>query len=96
MYNLELNKAIKKIKAKKDELVEMASKDLNAFKNIIDSVTVAPVSITNLIQDKEEIKNEKDWDYYTKKEPKALANMLRNDKEAYTKLYVDKFGVEPK
>lgn len=82
--------------AKKDELVEQASKDLNAFKNIIESVTVTPISITNLIEDKEEIKNDKDWDYYTKKEPKVLNAMRLNDKEAYIKLYSDKFGVEPK
>lgn len=82
--------------AKKDELVEQASKDLNAFKNIIESVNVTPVSITNLIEDKEEIKNEKDWDYYTKKEPKALNAMRINDVENYKKLYSDKFGVEPK
>jgi ATP-dependent Clp endopeptidase proteolytic subunit ClpP len=89
-------KAGKFDEGKKEDLVEMASKDLNAFKNIIDSVTVQPVSITNLIEDTKEVTNDKDWDYYTKKEPKALNAMRLNDKEAYTKLYVNKFGVEPK
>jgi ATP-dependent Clp endopeptidase proteolytic subunit ClpP len=82
---------------KKDELVEQASKDLSAFKNIIESVTAnaAPVSITNLIENTEEVTNELDWDHYTKNEPNALNAMRINDVEAYNKLYADKFGVEP-
>lgn len=83
-------------KEKKEELIVTATKDLEAFKNICNSVTVAPTSITSLLNKGKAETTDKDWDHMTKKEPKALNEMRINDVEAYNKLFAAKFGTETK
>ena len=82
-------------KDKKESLVEQAINDLDGFKNLVDSVNVTPTSITALINDNTPSNTDKTWDDYQKNDSKGLANLLNNDKEAYRKLYVAKFGNEP-
>ena len=82
-------------KSKKESLVEQAIDNLEGFKNIIESVNVAPTSITSLIENNNEPTNEKTWDDYQKGDSKGLANLMVNDKETYNKLYFNKYGVNP-
>lgn len=74
-----------------DELVNNAKKDLDGFKAIINSVTAAPVSITETITNNETSDGRNDWTIrdWEQKDPSGLYEMLKTDREAYNKLYND-------
>lgn len=95
--NLTVVAAIKegKVSAKdKDTLVENAKKDLNSFKTILNSVKLAPVSITDTIKAADINSAEaghngwtiRDWE---QKDPKGLFKMTKQDPDQYSKLFKD-------
>lgn len=78
----------------KEALVEKATADLDGFKNIVDSVADVPASIVNTINTAASEEDAKDWDYYQKKDPKGLKNLMATNPDEYKRLFKDKYGVE--
>jgi ATP-dependent protease ClpP protease subunit len=79
----------------KEGLVEKAIADLDGFKSIVNAVTVPAVSITAMIENEGEEVVKMTFNEMSKANPVGLKNMLKNDPEAYKKLYKKQFGVEP-
>jgi len=95
--NLTVVAAIKegKVSAKdKETLVENAKKDLYSFKTILNSVKLAPVSITDTIKAADTNGADagrngwtiRDWE---KNDPKGLFKMTQQDPDQYNKLFND-------
>ena len=91
--DLTVSAAIKegKVSAKdKEALVDNAVKDLAGFNTILNSVKLAPVSITDTIKEGEKDTDDRsawtirDWE---QKDPSGLYDMYKSDKDAYNKLY---------
>ena len=85
----------------RDELLEEAKKDIDAFNSLASKIQKPVAKIPNLTEGGSPKKTGEESDEWTikdwqKNDPNGLLNMLKNDPERYKELYKNTYKVEPK
>jgi len=79
----------------KDSLVIKAEKDVNGFKELVNSIKAQPVNILNEIRNNVNIDDKKTIIDWQKEDPRGLKEMINSNPEEYKRLYKETYKIEP-